>query len=147
MKKALALFLVLGVLFLFAPNAFAVKSEPVEKAGVVEVQKADPAKKEKYDTVLLKIGEESFKLIPGNDKKALKTLETLGGKNVVVKGDLLPANPPKYPLAAIKVNSFEEKAAEAAAPAVVPAPVAPDAPAAPAVAPADAPKTGEEKGK
>lgn len=89
-----------------------------EKTGVIEVIKADAAKKEKYNTVLLKAGEETIKLLPGKgDKREFKNLEALGGKNVTVKGELLPANPPKYPLAALKVASFAElKAPKAAAP-------------------------------
>ena len=93
------------------------KRDQVEKAGVLEVIKADAAKKEKYSTLLLKVGEETFKLLPGNDKKLFKGLETLGGKSVTVKGTLLPANPPKYPLAAIKVASFAETGEEKSAPA------------------------------
>ncbi|HCC47196.1 MAG TPA: hypothetical protein DEQ38_03635 [Elusimicrobia bacterium] len=89
------------------------KSE--EKTGTIEVIKADEAKKEKYNTVLLKVGEETIKLLPGADKKNFKKLETLGGKTVTVKGALLPAHPPKYPLAAIKVDSFKESAAKAPA--------------------------------
>lgn len=91
------------------------KLEKVEKAGVIEIIKADAAKQEKYDTILLKVGEETIKLLPAKDKKTFKKLEALGGKNVTVKGDLLPANPPKYPLAAIKVDSFKESTAKAPA--------------------------------
>lgn len=92
------------------------KNETVTKTGTIEVKKADAAKKEKFDTVLLKVGETTYKLLPGRDnKKAFKPLEKLGGKTVTVSGELLPANPPKYPLAAIKVASFTE--AGAAAPA------------------------------
>ncbi|HNV72200.1 MAG TPA: hypothetical protein PKO06_21005 [Candidatus Ozemobacteraceae bacterium] len=117
-----------------------VAKESVEKTGVIEVVKADAAKKEKYDTVLLKVGEESFKLIPGKNKKVFKMLEVMAGKNVTVKGTLMPANPPKYPLAAIKVDEYTEStAAPSAAPApATPAPAA-DAPAPAADAPAPAP--------
>lgn len=102
------------------------KNETVTKTGTIEVKKADAAKKEKFDTVLLKVGEITYKLLPGRDnKKAFKTLEKLGGKTVTVSGELLPANPPKYPLAAIKVASFTEAgAAVDAAPAAPPAPAA-----------------------
>lgn len=102
------------------------KNETVTKTGAIEVKKADAAKKEKFDTVLLKVGEITYKLLPGRDnKKAFKTLEKLGGKTVTVSGELLPANPPKYPLAAIKVASFTEAgAAVDAAPAAPPAPAA-----------------------
>lgn len=99
------------------------KNETVTKTGTIEVKKADAAKKEKFDTVLLKVGEITYKLLPGRDnKKAFKTLEKLGGKTVTVSGELLPANPPKYPLAAIKVASFTE--AGAAVDAAPPAPAA-----------------------
>ncbi|MDD5208411.1 MAG: hypothetical protein PHV36_03430 [Elusimicrobiales bacterium] len=92
------------------------KTELTEKTGVISVQKADPKKNEKYDTILLKAGEESIKLLPGADKKVFKPLEKLAGKTVTVKGEYLPPNPPKYPLAALKVASFAEvKAAPAAA--------------------------------
>ena len=125
-KRILACCLTLG-LFAAANVAFAAdqkekaKSEPVEKVGVIEIRKADPAKKEKYNTVLLKVGEETFKLIPGKDKeikKSFKKLESLEGKEVTVTGALMPAKPPKYPMAAILVESFAEKT-----PAAAPAPV------------------------
>lgn len=90
------------------------KAELVEKTGVIEIQKADEAKKEKYDTILLKAGEEVIKLLPGKDKKAFKGLEKLGGKTVTVTGEYLPPNPPKYPLAAIKVQTFAVVKAPAA---------------------------------
>jgi hypothetical protein len=89
-----------------APLGAKVKVEEVEKTGVIEIQKADQTKKEKYDTVLLKVAEETFRLIPGKDKAEFKKLEAMPGKQVTVKGGLLPANPPKYPLAAIKVDSY-----------------------------------------
>lgn len=85
-----------------------------EKTGVVEVQKADAAKKEKYDTVLLKAADESIKLLPGKDKKVFQPLEKLAGKTVTVKGEYLTPKPPKYPLAALKVESFVEVKAPAA---------------------------------
>lgn len=94
------------------------KVEMTEKTGVITIQKADAAKNEKYDTVILKVGEESVKLLPGADKKAFKSVEKLGGKTVTVKGEYLSPKPPKYPLAALKVASVVEvKAAPAAAPA------------------------------
>lgn len=80
--------------------------EMKEVTGTVEVVKADPAKKEKYDTVLLKDGEVAYKLLPAKDKKLFKGLESLGGKKVLVKGEFLAPNPPKYPLGALKVDSF-----------------------------------------
>ena len=99
------------------------KAELVEKTGVIEIQKADPAKKEKYNTVLLKVGEETFKLVPSKAMmKGFKAIEKLGGKTVVVKGNLMPAKPPKYPLAAILVESFSEKGAGADAGKPAPAP-------------------------
>jgi hypothetical protein len=90
------------------------KPELTEKTGVIQIVKADPAKNEKYDTVLLKAGDETIKLIPGKDKKVFKPLEKLDGKTVTVKGEYLPPNPPKYPLAALKVHSFGEVKAAAA---------------------------------
>jgi hypothetical protein len=125
MKKILACCLTFGLLAgagvaMGADVKTKAKAEEVEKVGVIEIVKADAAKKEKYDTVLLTVGEETFKLIPSKDKKAFKLLESLGGKQVTVKGKLMPAKPPKYPLAAILVESFEET--EAAAPAAAPAP-------------------------
>ena len=91
----------------------------VEKTGVIEVQKADTAKKEKYDTILLKVGEETFKLLPGKApeiKKTFKGLNALGGKEVTVTGELKPANPPKYPLPAIIVETFKESSDAVPAP-------------------------------
>jgi len=88
------------------------KPELVEKTGVISIQKADAAKHEKYDTIMLKVGEEAIKLLPSKDKKAFKPLEKLDGKTVTVKGEYLPPNPPKYPLAAIKVVSVNKGAAK-----------------------------------
>lgn len=81
------------------------KPQLVEKTGVISIQKADAAKKEKYDTVLLKAGDESIKLLPGMDKKIFKPLEKMDGKTITVKGEYLTPKPPKYPLAALKVHS------------------------------------------
>lgn len=102
-----------------APAQDKTKRETVTKTGSLEIKEADAKKKEKFNTVLLKVGEVTYKLLPGRDtKKNFKALEKLGGKTVTVTGELLPANPPKYPLAAIKVASFaEDTAAAAAAPA------------------------------
>ncbi len=108
---SLALSLLAGAGVLGAWAQAKAKPQMVEKTGVIETIKADAAKKEKYDTILLKVGDETFKLLPGEDKKAFKPLEKLGGKTVTVTGQLLPANPPKYPLAAIKVASVLEAAA------------------------------------
>ena len=116
-----ALGLLAGAVSVFAAEpGQKTKYEIKEVTGVVEIAKADAAKKEKYDTVLLKEGEKTYKLIPAKDKNMFKKLEALGGKTVMVKGPLLPANPPKYPLAAIKVDSFS--VVEAPAPAAAPAP-------------------------
>ncbi|MDD3146972.1 MAG: hypothetical protein PHD82_06685 [Candidatus Riflebacteria bacterium] len=83
--------------------------EAIETSGVLEVIDADASKNEKHKTVLLKAGEITYRLIPNKDSKELFVkLEAMTGKTVTVKGDLLPANPPKYPLAAIKVTSFTE---------------------------------------
>jgi len=91
------------------------KVELTEKTGVISITKADAAKQEKYDTIMLKAGEESIKLLPGADKKAFKPLEKMAGKTVTVKGEYLTPKPPKYPLGALKVESVvEAKAAPAA---------------------------------
>ena len=91
--------------------------EMVEKTGTIEIKKADETKNEKYDTILLKVGDETIKLLPGKDKKTFKPLAKLGGKEVIVKGEFLPPNPPKYPLAALKVASVKAKPAAPATPA------------------------------
>lgn len=91
------------------------KVELTEKTGVISITKADAAKNEKYDTILLKAGEENIKLLPGADKKVFKPLEKMAGKTVTVKGEYLTPKPPKYPLGALKVASVAEaKAAPAA---------------------------------
>ncbi len=83
--------------------------EAIETSGVLEVIDADASKNEKHKTVLLKVGETTYRLIPNKDSKDLFVkLEGMTGKTVNVKGEVLPANPPKYPLAAIKVASFTE---------------------------------------
>jgi hypothetical protein len=106
------------------------QGEVVEKTGTIEIKKAE--KGEKFDTVLLKIGDETLKIIPGKGKKeVMKELEQMGGKEIVVKGTLLPADE-KHPLAAIKIDSYAAKAA------------ADPKPAEPTAAPAD-PKPTDEK--
>lgn len=133
-----------------------VATEAVEKTGVLEVIPADKTKKEKYNTVLLKVGADTFKLLPGKNKNVLKMLEEMTGKEVTVKGDMMPANPPKYPMAAIKVSEYTEKvvtpaaaapvaepAAATPAPAAEPAPAAAPAPAADAAPAAPAPADGK----
>ncbi len=101
------------------------KGEPVEKTGVIEVTPSEG--KQKFPTVTLKVGADVFKVVPGKGgKNIMKKLEALNGKTVTLKGNLLPANPPKHPMAAIKVESFTEGAV--AAPAA-PASAAPAAPA------------------
>lgn len=83
--------------------------EAIETSGVLEVIDADASKNEKHKTVLLKVGEVTYRLIPSKDsKESFVKLEAMTGKTVNVKGEVLPANPPKYPLAAIKVASFTE---------------------------------------
>ncbi|MCX5792938.1 MAG: hypothetical protein NTY45_12105 [Elusimicrobia bacterium] len=111
---ALAILAGAGVIGARAQDKAKAKNEVVTKTGVIEIIKADPAKKEKYDTILLKIDKETIKLLPGADKKAFKPLEKLNGKTVTVTGELLPPNPPKYPLAALKVASVAKAAAPAA---------------------------------
>lgn len=88
------------------------KGEIVEKTGTVDVKKAE--KNEKYNTVTIKVGNDVFKLLPVKGNKTIMgDLEKMAGKEVTVKGELLPATD-KHPLAAIKVESFTEKAAAAA---------------------------------
>lgn len=102
-----------------------VKGEIVEKTGTIEVKQAE--KNEKYNTVTIKVGNDVFKLLPVKGNKTIMgDLEKLAGKEVTVKGELLPAND-KHPMAAIKVESFTEKAAAPAAPAPAPATDAPAA--------------------
>lgn len=110
------------------------KGEACEKTGTVEVKKAE--KGEKHDSVLLKVGAETFKLLPAKDKKGImKDLEKLGGVEITVKGNMVAAND-KHPLPAIFVESFEKKG-DAAKPAdVKPADAPAPAPAADAPAPA-----------
>ena len=125
MKKILACCLTFGLLAgagvaMGADAVTKAKSEVVERTGVLKVIKADASKNEKYAKVLLAVGEETFTLIPGKDKKSFKLLESLGGKQVTVTGKIMPARPPKYPLAAILVESFKETLA--AVPAAAPAP-------------------------
>lgn len=104
------------------------KGDVVEKTGMVEVKKAE--KNEKYNTVTIKVGNDVFKLLPVKGNKTIMgDLEKLAGKEVTVKGELLPASD-KHPMAAIKVESFTEKTAAApAAPADAPVAPAADAPA------------------
>lgn len=109
----LALTLLSGAGVLGARAQEKAKNEFVTKTGVIAITKADAKKNEKYDTILLNVYKETFKLLPGSDKKAFAPLAKLNGKTVTVTGELLPANPPKYPLAAIKVASTA-KAAPAA---------------------------------
>jgi hypothetical protein len=89
--------------------------KPAEVTGLIEVVKADPAKNEKYDTVLLKVEKVTYKLLPAKDKKLFKGLESLGGKRVKVSGAVVQPKLPKYPLPALKVESFS--VVEAPAPA------------------------------
>lgn len=81
--------------------------EAIETSGVIEV--AEPGEGEKHKKVTLKVGEIVYRLIPNKESVDMfKKLEEMAGKTVKVKGELLPANPPKYPLAAIKVAEFSE---------------------------------------
>ncbi|MBU1106603.1 MAG: hypothetical protein KKB51_08065 [Candidatus Riflebacteria bacterium] len=81
------------------------KFEQTEVSGVIQVTPADPAKNQKYATILLVSGDKQYKLLPGKDKKSFATLESMSGKTITVKGALMPATE-KYPLAAIKVDEF-----------------------------------------
>lgn len=81
------------------------KLEQIETSGIIQVTPADPAKKQKYSTIMLVCGEKQYKLIPGRDKVAFSALENMAGQTVTVKGGLMPANE-KYPQAAIKVDEI-----------------------------------------
>lgn len=83
------------------------KGDAVEFTGNVEVTPADAAKGEKYATILLKVGEEAYKLIPSENKEAFNGLEAAAGKTVKVKGTFLPADD-QHPLPAIMVTEWAE---------------------------------------
>ncbi|MBF0502207.1 MAG: hypothetical protein HQM09_18850 [Candidatus Riflebacteria bacterium] len=141
MKK---LFLVTGIALalIFAPAAsFAAKpakdvvkevakdavkdKAEVEKTGMVELKAKTGT--EKHDTITLKVGTEVFKLLPGGDKGVWQKLEKMAGKEITIKGDLLPADA-THPMAAIKVKSMIEAKGAAAAPATAAPVVVPAAP-------------------
>lgn len=81
--------------------------DAVEFTGVVEVTPADEANGEKYATIILKVGEESYKLLPSEAKDAFNGLEGAAGKSINVKGTYLPADE-THPLAAVKVTEWSE---------------------------------------
>jgi hypothetical protein len=87
--------------------------QSIECVGTIQVTPPDAAKKQKYATITIKDGDREFKLIPGKDKKNFAELEKLAGKVVSVSGKLLPANE-KFPMPAIKVDTFSEVTAPAA---------------------------------
>ncbi len=110
MRKILALGLFAIMLIGVSTSIFAAPParEEVEKTGLVDVKMAE--KGEKFNTITIKVGEEVFKLLPGKEKKLLPEIEKLAGKEITVKGSLLPADA-KHPLAAIKVDSYTVKEA------------------------------------
>lgn len=89
-----------------APVAFT-KGDAVDLSGVIEVVEADAAKGQKYATIILKVGEVSYKLLPSKAKDAFKGLEAAADKSVNVKGTYLPADE-THPLAAIQVTEWSE---------------------------------------
>lgn len=90
-----------------APELTHQKGDAVEFSGIVEVTPADEAAGQKYSTIILKVGEESYKLIPSEAKEAFAGLEAAVGKTINVKGAFLPADE-THPLAAIKVTEWSE---------------------------------------
>ena len=120
-----------------AKGAAKKKAEEVEKTGIIEVKPAE--KGEKFDTISIKVGAETFKLLPGKGaKKLMDELKALAGKEVTVSGKMIEPNE-KHPLPAIKIKSYTVAGAApaAAAPAAAPAdakPAAEPAPAEPAPA-------------
>ncbi len=83
------------------------KGDAVEFTGVVEVTPADEAAGEKYSTIVLKAGEESYKLLPSENKEAFNGLEAAAGKTITLKGTYLPADE-THPLPAVKVTEWSE---------------------------------------
>ncbi|OGK10802.1 MAG: hypothetical protein A2W80_03610 [Candidatus Riflebacteria bacterium GWC2_50_8] len=79
--------------------------EQIEASGVVQVTPADPAKNQKYSTIILVSGEKQYKLLPGKDKAGFAELEKMAGQTITVKGGLMPATD-KYPMPAIKVDEI-----------------------------------------
>ncbi len=83
------------------------KGDAVEFSGVVEVTPADEAKGEKFATIVLKVGETSYKLLPSENKDAFNGLEAAAGKTINVKGTFMPADE-THPLAALLVTEWAE---------------------------------------
>jgi len=81
------------------------KLEHIETSGILKVTPADPARKQKYATIVLVCSDKEYKLLPGLERAAFAELEKMAGQTITVKGDLLPAND-KYPMPAIKVNEI-----------------------------------------
>lgn len=81
------------------------KLEQIKTSGVIQVTPADPAKNQKYSTIILVCGEKQYKLLPGQDRVAFAKLEDMAGQTITIKGGLMPATE-KYPLPAIKVNEI-----------------------------------------
>ncbi|HAE39760.1 MAG TPA: hypothetical protein DCG57_14175 [Candidatus Riflebacteria bacterium] len=79
--------------------------EQIEASGVLQVTPADPAKNQKYSTIVLVSGDKQYKLLPGKDKTGFAELEKMAGQTITVKGGLMPASE-KYPMAAIKVDEI-----------------------------------------
>ncbi|EKD84320.1 MAG: hypothetical protein ACD_39C00109G0001 [uncultured bacterium] len=79
--------------------------EQIEATGVIQVTPADPAKNQKYPTIVLVSGDKQYKLLPGKDKVSFGELEKMAGQTVTVKGGLMPATE-KYPMPAIKVEEI-----------------------------------------
>lgn len=83
------------------------KGDSVELSGMISVTLPDTEKGEKYSTIILQVGEDSYKLLPSENKDAFKGLEDASGKSITVKGTYLPADE-AHPLAAVKVSEWSE---------------------------------------
>lgn len=99
--------------------------DEIEKTGNLEVRAKElpeqakgkgKGKREQLNEFILKCDGVEYKLIcrlgKGKNKDLVNKLLSLNGKTITVKGNLLPANPPKHPLAAIVVREVFEVQAQ-----------------------------------
>ncbi|MDD3148039.1 MAG: hypothetical protein PHD82_12095 [Candidatus Riflebacteria bacterium] len=93
-----------------------------EYTSVVQVTPADAENNETAATIILDLGEQALKLVAGDAAK-LAELEQANGKNVTVKGTLVPAGE-GHLMDMLQVQEW----AEAAAPAATEEPAATEAP-------------------
>lgn len=110
-----------------AADAAVVAPAVAEYTGVVEVTPADVENNETAATIILDLGEQALKLVAGDAAK-LAELEKANGKNVTVKGILVPAGE-GHLMDMLQVSEWVEAAAPVA-PVASEAAVAPVAPAA-----------------